>query len=320
MAKIRHYDQGDSWVPEATFKVGNVPTDPSQLTVKIKKPDGTITVLGPISGAGSGDSIVRVSTGVYNTVIPLDTAGYWHCRFEGTGTAHGAQDHECVCDPSAFVADAELSETALVGLDEAKDWLQQANISLTNDLELVRVINDISDRFTDESGREFVPVGTQPAVRRFTADARGIRNGVVNIGDLASAPTLVRILGSNWSSVVATVPNTDYILEPEVRRSWESIRRIQFNSRVVNLRAGMLVEVTGSWGFPVVPGSVRQAVLDSIAMIMDRDVEHYTQDLGVDTSQAGGANVIVLGGRPMILSLPPVAIAVARDFNDPLVG
>jgi hypothetical protein len=45
MAKITHYDQGDVWMPQATFTVNGTPTDPTTLIVKIKDPAGTITTI-----------------------------------------------------------------------------------------------------------------------------------------------------------------------------------------------------------------------------------------------------------------------------------
>jgi hypothetical protein len=82
---------------------------------------------------------------------------------------------------------------------------------------------------------------------------------------------------------------------------------------------GQRVAVTGSFGFPSVPGDVRQAVLDAVAATMDRDVEHYRADLGTTGSQGqqgeGGTVVMIgrTGGR--LLSLPPASQAVAWRYR-----
>jgi sulfite reductase beta subunit-like hemoprotein len=57
---------------------------------------------------------------------------------------------------------------------------------------------------------------------------------------------------------------------------------------------------------------------------MDRDVEHYRQDLGFSgataTPGAGGTVVMIGGGRTRLTTLPPTAQAVAWSYRDLLVG
>ena len=52
-------------------------------------------------------------------------------------------------DPDEFTSDAGVASYALVGLSETKDWLRHQNIDTSDDLSLVRVINDISARISD---------------------------------------------------------------------------------------------------------------------------------------------------------------------------
>jgi hypothetical protein len=327
VARIEHYAQGSVWIPQATFTVAGTPTDPTTITVKIKDPDGTVTTLGPAAGGTGGGGIVRDSAGVFKTEIQLDDAGYWHARFEGTGAATAAQDHQAIVDPSEFYESAQLGSRALVGLAETKDWLQQQNVVYTGDLELARVINDISERAHQEACREFKPRVTNPVARMFDVDERGWRYGIVEIGDLAAAtydspavPIVVEILDTDWTTVLETVDEDDYTLHPLVREAWEPIRRIEFSREVTRLRARMRVRVTGNWGFPSVPGNVRQAVLDAVAQVMDRDVEHYRQDLGPATG-GEGTNVVIVGGRqPRMLSMPPASLAVLWDYRDVMVA
>lgn len=314
--RITHYDQGDTWTPQATFKVSGTVTDPTNVTVRIKKPDGTVTVLGPVSGATGGSGITRVSQGIFKTDISLDDAGYWFARFEGTGAATAAEDHQAVVDPSEFYESAQLGSRALVGLAETKDWLQVQNIATDNDLELARVINDISERFHEEAEREFKPQVTNPATRTFDMTDLALRRRIIPLGDLTAATT-VQVIDTDWTTVLETVATADYTLHPLVRKAWEPYRRVEFNSDVTALRAGMRVSVTGTWGFPSVPGNVRQAVLDAVAATMDRNVENYSQDLAPVGVQA--TNVIVAGARRM-LSMPPSSLAVAWAYRDPTIG
>jgi hypothetical protein len=323
MARITHYDQGDAWVPQATFSVNGTPTDPTTITVKVKEPDGTISTMGPVSGGSGGSGITRVSDGVYTVTIALDAAGYWFAQFIGTGTAAGSEEHQAIVDPSEFTSDAGIGTRALVSLSETRDWLRGqgfAQIDTVDDLELVRVINDMSERAHDESEREFKPQATNPAARTFDVDARALRQRIVDVGDV-SAVTLVEILDTDWSTVVETVAASDYSLQPQVRKAWEPYRRIAFSSDVTPIRSGMRVRVTGTWGFPSVPGSVRQAVLDAVAAVMDRDVEHYRQDLSpAPQAPEGGTLIMVGGGRQRFVSMPPASLAVLWGFRDPVIG
>ncbi len=322
MARITHGDVGDTWTPQATFTVGGTPTDPTTITVKTRNPSGTITTIGPVSGATGGSGIVRVSAGVFNTVIPITASGYWAANFTGTGTAAASEDHEFIADPSGFSNNYGLSTRALVSLAETKDWLQQQNINTENDLDLVRVINDISERAHDEAEREFLPQLTNPAARVFPMTDYSLRRRAIHVGDV-TAVTLVEILDTDWTTVLESVDATDWSLQPMVKKAWEPYRRIEFQPDITPLRAGMRIRVTGTWGFPSVPGNVRQAVLDGIAAVMDRDVEHYRQDLGGQTQQAGetgGTVILVGGGRQRFVSMPPAALAVLWGYRDPVVA
>ena len=339
MAKITHGDVGDVWVPQATFTVSGTPTDPTTITVKVREPDGTINTLGPVSGATGGGGIVRVSAGVFNTLVAIDASGYWAAQFTGTGAAAASEDHEFIADPSLFSSNAGLSDRALVGLQETKDWLQQQNIATDNDLELVRVINDISERAHEEAEREFKVVGTNPQTRTFAVEPRPsgrpwIVDGeylgnlhpssrLVAVGDMAVAPTAVEIIDHDWTTTLEVVSAGDVQAHPLTRKPWEPVTHLLFQTDVTSLQEGMLVEVTGNFGFPQVPGNVRQAVLDAIASVMDRDVEHYRQDLGASTVQGqgqGGTVIMLAGGRQRMLSMPSSSLAVLWSYRNTWVG
>jgi len=333
--KITHYDQGDIWTPQATFTVGGTPTDPTNVTVKIKDPAGTITTVGPVSGSTGGSGITRVGPGVFKYSVPLTAQGYWFSRFEGTGAAAATEDQEAIVDPSEFFA--PLDPRALVGLAETKDWLNQQNVDTSNDLELARIINDVSDRLHQEAEREFKANGTNPATRTFEVPEIGLRRpryidgdyvGDLNInrrrvaiGDLTSF-TAVQILDTDWTTVLAS-PATNLVTgRPMVRKPWEPITELEFHPTVITLSAGMRIAVTGTWGFPAVPGNIRQAALDAIAAIYDRDVEHYRQDLS-ETGQSageGGTTVIMAGGSQRLLTLPAASIAAAWSYREVNLG
>ena len=98
------------------------------------------------------------------------------------------------------------------------------------------------------------------------------------------------------------------------------IRWLQFQTSVRSLAVGMQVHVTGNFGFPAVPGTVRQAVLDEVVAVLDRKVESYSTDLGVQTAGSEG-NVIVIGRMgSQVVSLTPRTLAVAWSYRDSFVG
>jgi len=127
-------------------------------------------------------------------------------------------------------------------------------------------------------------------------------------------------VADDWTTTVQALTTASLVLAPESRATWEPIRRIHFNARTVNFPSwGYRIQVDGNFGFPSVPGNVRQAVLDAVANIYDRDVQHWRLDQAPATS-GENTNVLVFPGRPQLLSLPPSSVAVVREYQDSLVG
>lgn len=316
--KINHYDVGDIWQPQATFSIANVNTDPTNLTVRQQDSLGAETVLlnnvSVASLTGASTPVAKTATGIFklNPGITLATSGYWFVKFEGTGTAAGTEQQQCIVDPDEFSANAGIGAQALVDLPTTKDWLRVQNIDTATDLQIVRAINDMSQRFHEEADREFMVYGTNPAVRLFDVDEQAIYFRQLNVGDLTSF-TAVRIL-DELGNLVQTVTLSDVISIPRVRKPWMPIRALRFTQNVVRLWAGfypLVVEVTGTWGFPSIPGSVRQAVLDAVVSTLDRDVENYKEDL------AAGTFTGTVGRDD---ALPGAAMDVALSYRDELIG
>lgn len=327
MAKITHRTVGSLWTPQFTFTVNAANTDPTNLTVRIQNAAGVESVLlnnvlvSTLSGVTT--PVAKTATGVFklNPGVTLDASGFWYAKAEGTGTAQATVQEQVTVDPDEFTANAGLDLRALVSLPEVKDWLKQLNVDVTSDLRIVRVINDISDRFHEEAEREIKPYGTNPATRSFPIEQMGPTSpryidGVymgeagpysrmVAIGDLTSFTQVQIIDSTDWTTVLETVTLSKITAWPTVRKPWEPITHLEFLPTVTALYSGMRLAVTGVWGFPLVPGTVRQAVLDAVAWALDTDVEYYREDLSV---AAGGPATVQL-------SLPPAALAVAEDFR-----
>jgi hypothetical protein len=329
-------------VPQATFKnAAGADTDPTNLTVKQQAPDGTESTLysGATSALNAGTSpVAKTATGIYqlNPGAAATMAGWYAFNFAGTGAVQASEEFLYVADPSEFTADSGISDRALVTLSEARDWLQHSQQEMPEGNEIVRVINDVSDRIHYEAAREFKVAGANPQVRIFAVPSvsspdpwyidgeyigdRNIWSRTVHIGDLATIPTLVEVIDRDWTTVLETVAAGDVTAHPINREPWEPIQALELHSDVAALSSGMRLRVTGTWGFPEVPGNIRQAALDAIASVLDRDVESYSTDLGPMQQQGEGTNVIIMGRSPRLLSLPPAALAVALSYRPKFIA
>lgn len=83
------YKKGQRVRCEVTFKVNAVLTDPTAITFKYRKPDGTtVTHL-----YGNPDNVVKRSdVGLYYAEVITDQLKEWVFRFEGTGTCTAVEE------------------------------------------------------------------------------------------------------------------------------------------------------------------------------------------------------------------------------------
>lgn len=84
------YDVGDRVQLTATLTDDDgVLTDPTAVTVTIRKPDGT----------ASSSTPTKDSTGVYSKDVDIDQHGNWFYRFAGTGALVVAEEGEFYVRP-----------------------------------------------------------------------------------------------------------------------------------------------------------------------------------------------------------------------------
>lgn len=62
--------------------------DPTTITFRARKPDGTLAVY----VYGSNVELVKDAVGAYHVDLPVTLAGRWAYRFEGTGAAPSADE------------------------------------------------------------------------------------------------------------------------------------------------------------------------------------------------------------------------------------
>ncbi len=99
------YDIGDRPVITATFRTapeseGGTLVDPTTVTVRVRKPDGTES--GYYTSPTS--EIVNSSTGVWVFTFPaaFDVSGDWFVRFRSTAGLLTAGEQKLVVRPTAF--------------------------------------------------------------------------------------------------------------------------------------------------------------------------------------------------------------------------
>ena len=250
---------------------------------------------------------------------PLTDAGHWYCRFEGTGTATAAEDFEVIADPSPFFSESGVSVRALITLGEMKDWLGIRQVDTTRDGKIVQRINAASKRIMEVAGREFKPASTTPAERSFDifqSDCYGVKQ----IGDLSTlTSSSATISDFNTGTVTQTLTGTEYTALPRNRGADEPITALRFFSSANGYRAGGVLNITGIWGFPSVPEDVKHATMDTVAFWLDRDVEHFRQDLGAVPGASEGGQTVIVGSAPTVLPLPPEAFSIAKSYKSMMI-
>lgn len=82
---MKTYQLGAKVRLEAKFtNASSVATDPDTVTLRVQKPDGTVTTYGPGS-VGSLAGFLNPAVGTWQRDIDGDLAGSWQYRFNGTG-------------------------------------------------------------------------------------------------------------------------------------------------------------------------------------------------------------------------------------------
>lgn len=80
------YDVGDVVKLTCSFSVDEQETDPTTVTLTVKRPSGIVT-----SYTFAAGDITKSSTGVYTMDIAITEPGLWWYEWLGTGTAASAE-------------------------------------------------------------------------------------------------------------------------------------------------------------------------------------------------------------------------------------
>lgn len=85
---------GQTVMPDATFRVNGVLTDPTTVTATVRAPSGSVTA----------PTALWRSVGVWGAVVTLNEAGVWWYRFVGTGAVEGVVEGSLSVTPSMVAA------------------------------------------------------------------------------------------------------------------------------------------------------------------------------------------------------------------------
>jgi len=87
---------GDLEVVTGEFLIAKQRTDPTTVKVKWKTPAGVVTTWTYLTNS----EVVKDAVGYYHANLNLTEAGTWNYRWEGTGTAQGANQDSFIVDAS----------------------------------------------------------------------------------------------------------------------------------------------------------------------------------------------------------------------------
>lgn len=259
------FQPGDTVTLDTTFKVDDVLTDPTAVTLTVRAPDGTQTAYVYLTDA----EVVKDSTGTYHADIVVDAAGIWAWEWEGTGAAAGV-------DEGTFTVEATLlGANVLCSVDDVQTALESPNA----DEDLIQaLINSASSAIAQRYQREFV--GPTGGTRSFP-----VRERLVDLAPYDLRGTTAAVTLHPEEAAQALTLNGDYMLLPEggsrLGGTYMQIRlsgRLVLNSTLYREFGQARLQVAGDWGLfsaGAVDESVKRACALTVASWLDRAVAEY---------------------------------------------
>lgn len=281
------YQVGEVAPLEATFKnASGAPTN-TTCVLEVRAPDGTVTTPSPTnSGAG-----------VYHYDQAITMPGLWWYAFIGTGAVTATEQ-------GSFYAQARytqtgqypLTATALVTLDEAREFVQGNPADDRIDGKLIRRIKEFSVVVANYTRREWGPITVGDA-RTFSYPGYGMLS--LSPYDLRSATLVKAYTNLPTSQQITLTPGDtstvgDYQLRPiggAIPAS--TFRWLEFTWGPAYLsvesydgywwgpnRRSCSVTVTGNWGIDVIPEDVKLATLIAIKDSIENPTQLASRTIG----------------------------------------
>lgn len=236
------------------FQVDGVDTDPATVTLTVTPPSGT-----PVSYTYAAAEIQRTSTGHYRKDVTCDEAGEWSYTWTGTGAATDVTTGTWTVYPltlGKLYATVEALKSR-VGLTDSGDDYELHGACLAAS----RAIEQFCSRVFYRS-----PSGTS---RILSACSDGLvdlgpYNDLVSVSAIASDTAGTGVFGTSWTTndyqLLPVSPNSGPEQRPYTAIKAVGALRWPLNYDNPYLRAER-VQITGVWGWPAVPYSIREATL-----------------------------------------------------------
>lgn len=247
----------------ASFKnASGVATDPTAITCVVTDPVGA-QATHSYQGAAPAD-ITKVSVGNYQLLVPCNPSvtgadGLWSFTFVGTGNVTDVQ-------PGTFRVFPANIGTWYVGLDELKDRLGQAADN-ADDSTITRAIQSASAWVNEYCGRHFYQVTE-------TRTFQPTDIWLLRIDDLVSQTSVRLDLDGDGTFELPLTQGTDFQLrvgDGVYNVNAAGVPRPYTELQIVN--SGQIfpftwpyahldrVQITGTWGWQVVPPPVTEATM-----------------------------------------------------------
>jgi len=237
-------------VLEVTFEVGGVETDPTALTLTVRSPDGASTDYVYLTDV----EVVRDSAGVFHADIPAPDDGPWAWRWEGTGAAAG------VDEGVFFVERSLIAAPGLCSLDDITLLRPDVTVG-ANDARIEALIARASELIEEVAQRQFT-IDAAASDRYF--DLREISpQREMLIDDLSATPTELQVIDSEGDGVYTAVVADDLVALPRNRRGRRPITALRLRA-AVPVGDTYVLRVKGVWGWPAIPGDIREACIETV--------------------------------------------------------
>lgn len=132
------------------------------------------------------------------------------------------------------------------------------------DAVLQRLLSEQSRDAMERCGREVTPITTGSSTRLFDTTEAFYRRRKLKIGDAATVTAVT--VQDTAGATIQTLTATQYALQPRVREDWQPYSTVWFLPTTgtppdwVWWTGPAVIAVTGTWGFPLVPTTLKDAV------------------------------------------------------------